>query len=172
MRLTHPPKERAEPFKKYTEKMRNMRYEFQLDKALAMTSLGVGRDCKDLRGDRPGWMRQAKTWVPCGCGKCIFCLEGRTTGVGHSPVQAGNKRRRSASQSKKDCSKHKAATGTCGLCYTRKKQARENNGASDIDTAKLRRSRNKATTKCRGCSKLVCGLCAAEHFNQALEGPG
>ena len=48
----------------------------------------------------------------------------------------------------------------------------ENNGASDIDTAKLRRSRNKATTKCRGCSKLMCGLCAAEHFNQALEGPG
>ena len=170
----YPPDERAAPFKKYTEKMANMRYQFQLDKALAMMSLGVGRDCKDLRGDRPGWMRQAKTWVPCGCGKCIFCLEGRTAGVGHSPVQAGNKRRRSASQSKKDCSKHKAATGTCGLCYTRKRLCLEDKGfgASDIDTAKLQRARNKAILKCKGCATLMCGVCAKAHSIQALEGPG
>ena len=48
----------------------------------------------------------------------------------------------------------------------------ENNGASDIDTAKLRRSRNKATMRCKGCSKLMCGMCAAAHSIQALEGPG
>ena len=171
----HEPAKRAAEFMQYTGNTTNMRYAFQLDKSLEMTRLGVERECPDLKGKQPGWMRQHRSWIPCGCRKCVFCLKGATNGVGNAPHQVRNKRRRKSGASvspKKDCSKHVAATGTCGLCYTRKKQARENNGASDVDTAKLRRSRNKATTKCRGCSKLMCGLCAAEHFNQALEGPG
>jgi hypothetical protein len=68
-----------EEYKKY---LKNGCFMFQVDFDLELLNYDIENKWTDLDKPRPQWIRQNEC-VPSGCGKCVFCLRGLTTGVGH-----------------------------------------------------------------------------------------
>jgi len=60
------------------------RHYFQIDLALSLMNYGIGLQWDGESAERPNFMRQ-DPFVPCDCGKCIFCLNGITNGIAHPP---------------------------------------------------------------------------------------
>jgi hypothetical protein len=60
------------------------RHNFQIDLALSNMNYNVGLQWDGVGAKRPNFMRQ-DPFVQCNCGKCFFCLNGITTGIGHPP---------------------------------------------------------------------------------------
>ena len=63
------------------------RRKFQIDLALAVMECGIKYDWPAPYDDkvRPKWLRQ-KSYIPCACGLCFFCNNGKTTGVQSKPA--------------------------------------------------------------------------------------
>ena len=60
------------------------RKRFQIDAGLALMECGIRLDWEDVSNEstKPEWMRQADC-MPCNCGVCFFCKEGKTCGINH-----------------------------------------------------------------------------------------
>ena len=155
--------DRPADFKKYVPgKLKNCRMVFQMTKGLAKIKLGILKDCPSFLTDpgakRPTWMRQ-QAWVPCGCGKCVFCKAGYCTGIAHPPVQVTKKRKAAT----KDCTHHKdidRGTAKCSLCSRRFRAMPKN---ASKKPAEINNMRHKAAVECLGCGRKMCRTCAGTH---------
>ena len=60
------------------------RKQFQINTALALKEHRIRLDWTDVSDEstKPEWMRQADC-MPCNCGVCFFCKEGKTSGINH-----------------------------------------------------------------------------------------
>ena len=67
-------------WKIYTSKNGGRR-KFQIQIGLDLMTYAISK-VWDGKSERPDWMRQ-DSFVPCGCKKCYFCLNGHTTGIAH-----------------------------------------------------------------------------------------
>ena len=144
-------------YRKYLKK--DGRFKFQVDLGIEILNYAIGKEWTDLNEPPPQWMRQTD-WLPCECGKCFFCLNGLTNGIGHRKkrtrtifVQHDNSRTMTT-----DCTTKrvglKRGSQHCRMCYRKQCNGTEEERAR----SKLEKQKacNSSTMGCPSCDELIC----------------
>ena len=142
-----------EEWAKYRSK-HDGRRKFQIDLALSVLEYGIKLEWKEPynKEEKPKWLRQ-QNYIPCGCKKCFFCMNGMTSGIDHSPTSRKEKKRK---RDEKVCSIERVDLGRggsyCRPCY------RKQSNMSETHTQK-RKGCASTRLGCKGCEEFVCAQC-------------
>jgi hypothetical protein len=155
-------------WKKYLNK-NGGRGEFQVDLGIAVLNYATQLEWIDLTKGGPSWIRQnSKTWIPCDCNACFFCLNGMTNGIYNKQskmivvYEDGTKKKRAVECDKLRETIFKSGQ-PCVACLAQLKVTQP-----QLRSWADRRMLAKSSTKgCRVCRQAVCAKCweSYEHPN-------
>jgi hypothetical protein len=140
------------------------RYKFQMDLGLALISHGLGMDWKEgfHEDDKPKYVRRLN-YMPCGCGRCFFCHNGKTNGVDHKPVKPNNKTVPRSPKEKKKCPEQRSSLVDksiyCKSCFWRWREENKSWSSGEV-TKKCKYSK----MGCSVCEVVVCTQCWSQNL--------
>jgi hypothetical protein len=141
------------------------RYKFEMDLGLALISHhGLGMDWKEgfHEEDKPKYVQRLK-YIPCGCGRCSFCQNGKTHGVDHKPIEAKKKCHhkrvgQSPIKEKKKCPEQRSSLVKksiyCKSCYWKLKEENKTWSSGEI-----KKNCKYSKMGCSVCEVVVCKQC-------------
>jgi len=155
-------------WKRYSNRNKGRR-KFQIALALELMIYAIELDWKDgyNENEKPRWMRQS-SYIPCGCKRCFFCINRKTSGVHHDKSTivmtspgSGKKRKRGVR-----CTYHrfplarlKGRGSYCRQCYRKMK-------------GKNKRSKCKHSRMgCPACDEPICTDCWKNGYDNVLHKP-
>lgn len=134
------------------------RHDFQIDLGISLLNYGIALDWTGE--NRPDYMR-AGEFIPCGCKKCFFCINGHTSGIAH----AGKKRaappvveyKCGTRVKTKKCTELRVnldmpCSSYCRMCY-------RNNKNDKTTSAEAKKKCKMSRLGCAICKEPICKSC-------------
>jgi hypothetical protein len=138
----------------------------QIDLALSLMNYRIGLQWDGESAERPNFMRR-DPFVPCDCGKCVFCLYGITNGIAHPPKKKAKvivECKCGACVTTKKCTNIRVSLGLesgsyCWMCYRKQ-----------LTTELLAKERKKrcrtSQMGCPICKEPICKECWKEGYDK------
>lgn len=116
----------------------------------------IGMEWNGTSNNKPDWMRQTTTPLPCGCKRCYFCINKITNGIEHKNAPVVSYACGSQLNSEGRCTTErvtlpKSRAGYCRLCYKSQPESSSRSGK--------RKASNYSTKGCLSCNDPICKTC-------------
>ena len=137
-------------------------HNFQINLGITLLNYAIALEWNGNENWQPMWMTKCNNFVPCDCGKCYFCINGRTNGVGHKHQQKvaivySCRKRVCITGCTEDRVNLDKGSDYYKMCCRKQPHA--------WNVAKKKLACRSSRLGCAGCKETICGSCWQEGYD-------